>query len=86
MIHVPPTPSLSVCVSAGQAVSALAVDHSGSRLISGSHDYNVRLYDFNGMKRDLQPFRKMDVPCGDHQVKKPCLRSIPQRAAARVRQ
>ena len=36
-----------------KVVSALAVDHSGSRVLSGSHDYNVQMFDFDGMQRDL---------------------------------
>ena len=40
-------------------VSALAMEHTGSRLITGSHDYSVKIYDFNGMKRDMKPFREL---------------------------
>tara|TARA_B110000008_G_scaffold277482_1_gene318863 strand:- start:805 stop:2808 length:2004 start_codon:yes stop_codon:yes gene_type:complete len=36
-----------------------AVDRSGARMAAGSSDGVVRLYDFNGMKRDLQPFRSI---------------------------
>ncbi|RXH98169.1 hypothetical protein DVH24_010494 [Malus domestica] len=32
-----------------KVVSALAVDHTGSRVVSGSYDYSVRMYDFQGM-------------------------------------
>ena len=42
-----------------KVVSALALEHTGSRLLTGSHDYTVRMYDFNGMKRDLRPFREI---------------------------
>ena len=42
-----------------KVVSALALEHTGSRLLTGSHDYTVRMYDFNGMKRDLKPFREI---------------------------
>ena len=38
-------------------VSALALEHTGSRLLTGSHDNTVRIYDFNGMKRDMKAFR-----------------------------
>ncbi|CAD6340684.1 unnamed protein product [Miscanthus lutarioriparius] len=31
-----------------KVVSALAVDHTGSRVLSGSYDYTVRMYDFQG--------------------------------------
>jgi hypothetical protein len=40
-------------------VSALALEHTGSRLLTGSHDYAVKMYDFNGMKRDMRPFREI---------------------------
>jgi WD repeat-containing protein 70 len=40
-----------------KAVSCLDIDHSGSRMVTGSLDYTVRLYDFNGMKRDMKAFR-----------------------------
>ena len=42
-----------------KVVSALALEHTGSRLLTGSHDYTVRMYDFNGMKRDMRPFREI---------------------------
>jgi hypothetical protein len=38
-------------------VTCLDVDASGSRLISGSLDYTVRMFDFSGMKSDLRSFR-----------------------------
>ncbi|XP_072959988.1 uncharacterized protein [Typha angustifolia] len=51
-----------------KVVSALAVDHSGSRVISGSYDYTVRMYDFQGMNSKLQSFRQLE-PCEGHQVR-----------------
>ena len=38
-------------------VSALAVDPSGSRLVSGGFDYDVRYWDFQGMDQAREPFR-----------------------------
>lgn len=49
-------------------VSALAVDHSGSRVLSGSYDYTVRMYDFQGMTSKLQSFRQLE-PFEGHQVR-----------------
>lgn len=49
-------------------VSALAVDHSGSRVLSGSYDYTVRMYDFQGMNSRLQSFRQLE-PFEGHQVR-----------------
>lgn len=43
-----------------KAVVALDVDHSGSRVITGSMDYTVHVYDFNGMKSDLRHFRQIE--------------------------
>ncbi|KDP26452.1 hypothetical protein JCGZ_17610 [Jatropha curcas] len=51
-----------------KVVSALAVDHSGSRVLSGSYDYTVRMYDFQGMNSRLQSFRELE-PFEGHQVR-----------------
>lgn len=51
-----------------QVVSALAVDHTGSRVLSGSYDYSVRMYDFQGMNSRLQSFRQLE-PFEGHQVR-----------------
>jgi WD40 repeat protein len=40
-----------------RAVTCLDIEHSGNRLISGSMDYTLRIFDFNGMKADLRSFR-----------------------------
>jgi WD40 repeat protein len=45
------------CAPLTTGVTCLDIDHTGSRLVTGSMDYTVRLYDFNGMKRDLKAFR-----------------------------
>lgn len=56
---------------------ALSLSHPHSRprprtpSLARSFDYNVRLYDFNGMKRDLRPFRELEQPCGSHQARPP---------------
>ncbi|MBA0822337.1 hypothetical protein Goarm_019144, partial [Gossypium armourianum] len=49
-------------------VSALAIDHSGSRVLSGSFDYTVRMFDFQGMNSRLQSFRQLE-PFEGHQVR-----------------
>lgn len=51
-----------------KVVSALAVDHTGSRVLSGSYDYTVRMYDFQGMNARLQSFREFE-PCEGHQLR-----------------
>ncbi|EAZ16351.1 hypothetical protein OsJ_31813 [Oryza sativa Japonica Group] len=51
-----------------KVVSALAVDHTGSRVLSGSYDYTVCMYDFQGMNSKLQSFRQLE-PFEGHQVR-----------------
>ncbi|CAN6288038.1 unnamed protein product [Urochloa humidicola] len=51
-----------------KVVSALAIDHTGSRVLSGSYDYTVRMYDFQGMNSKLQSFRQLE-PFEGHQVR-----------------
>ncbi len=48
-------------------VCALDLDHSGSRLLSGSYDYTLRMFDFNGMKADLRAFRSLE-PSDGHPI------------------
>ncbi|KAI3742490.1 hypothetical protein L1987_60174 [Smallanthus sonchifolius] len=51
-----------------KVVSALAIDHSGSRVLSGSYDYTLRMYDFQGMNARLESFRQLE-PFEGHQVR-----------------
>ncbi|KAG8389140.1 hypothetical protein BUALT_Bualt02G0198200 [Buddleja alternifolia] len=51
-----------------KVVSALAVDQTGSRVLSGSYDYSVRMYDFQGMNARLQSFRQLE-PFEGHQIR-----------------
>ncbi|WAR23141.1 WDR70-like protein [Mya arenaria] len=39
-----------------EEVSALALDPSGARLVTGGNDYDVKLFDFAGMDSTLKPF------------------------------
>ncbi|KAI7863137.1 WD40-repeat-containing domain protein [Spinellus fusiger] len=50
-----------------RTVSALTLDPSGSRLITGSYDYEVKFWDFSGMDKSFRPFRTIE-PCAGHQV------------------
>lgn len=43
-----------------QAVTALAVDPPGARVITGGYDYDVKLWDFGGMQADFRPFRSFE--------------------------
>ena len=46
-------------------VSALALDPSGARLVTGGHDFIVKFWDFAGMDQSLQSFRQIK-PCERH--------------------
>nr|XP_023664416.1 WD repeat-containing protein 70 [Paramormyrops kingsleyae] len=52
----------------GKTVSALALDPSGARLVTGGYDYEVKFWDFAGMDASLQAFRSLQ-PCECHQIK-----------------
>ncbi|EGR27210.1 WD repeat protein [Ichthyophthirius multifiliis] len=49
-------------------VICLSIDQSGSRLASGSNDYFVRLWDFNGMNQNMNSF-SMSEPLEGHPIK-----------------
>ncbi|XP_067106527.1 WD repeat-containing protein 70 isoform X2 [Osmerus mordax] len=51
-----------------KVVSALALDPSGARLVTGGYDFDVRFWDFAGMDAALQAFRSLQ-PCECHQIK-----------------
>uniref|UniRef100_A0A146WBI5 WD repeat-containing protein 70 n=1 Tax=Fundulus heteroclitus TaxID=8078 RepID=A0A146WBI5_FUNHE len=51
-----------------RTVSALGLDPSGARLVTGGYDYDVRFWDFAGMDQALQAFRTLQ-PCECHQIK-----------------
>ncbi|PNW83794.1 hypothetical protein CHLRE_04g217750v5 [Chlamydomonas reinhardtii] len=50
-----------------KAVACLDVEHSGTRMVTGSYDYTVRIYDFHGMKSDMRSFRDIE-PSEGHPV------------------
>lgn len=43
-----------------KTISALAVDPSGTRVATGSHDYEVKLWDFGGMTQTFRPFKTFE--------------------------
>ncbi|XP_064604779.1 WD repeat-containing protein 70-like [Liolophura sinensis] len=51
-----------------KTVSALALDPSGARLVTGGFDYNVKFWDFAGMDSSFKSFRQLR-PCECHQIK-----------------
>ncbi|KAJ3285866.1 hypothetical protein HDU79_006976 [Rhizoclosmatium sp. JEL0117] len=52
-----------------RTVSALTLDPSGARLISGGRDCTVKLWDFHGMNENFRPFRSIDEPCGGNPIR-----------------
>lgn len=51
-----------------KVVSALALDVSGARIVSGSHDYDCKLWDFGGMDSRCKPFKSWE-PSGSYHVR-----------------
>uniref|UniRef100_A0A3Q3WIY2 WD repeat-containing protein 70 n=1 Tax=Mola mola TaxID=94237 RepID=A0A3Q3WIY2_MOLML len=51
-----------------KTVSALGLDPSGARLVTGGYDYDMRFWDFAGMDQAFQAFRSLQ-PCECHQIK-----------------
>lgn len=51
-----------------QTVSALSIDPAGARVVSGSYDYDCKLWDFGGMNANFKPFRSFECKPG-HQVR-----------------
>ncbi|KAJ3065303.1 hypothetical protein HDU98_011328 [Podochytrium sp. JEL0797] len=52
-----------------RTVSALSLDPSGARLVSGGRDCTVKLWDFHGMNENFRPFREIDEPCGGNPIR-----------------
>ncbi|KAJ3872123.1 hypothetical protein F5051DRAFT_445486 [Lentinula edodes] len=50
-----------------KVVSALALDPSGARIVSGSHDYDCKLWDFGGMDTRCKPFKSWE-PSGSYHI------------------
>jgi len=62
-----PISSEAILQPHARAVVAVDLDHSGSRLLTGSTDYTVKIFDFNGMKSDCRPFRSLE-PSDGHPI------------------
>ncbi|KAL1737794.1 WD40-repeat-containing domain protein [Schizophyllum fasciatum] len=50
-----------------KVISALTLDPSGARVLSGSHDYDCKLWDFGGMDLRCKPFKSWE-PAGTYYV------------------
>jgi WD40 repeat protein len=55
-----------------KVISALALDPSGARVVSGSHDYDCKLWDFGGMDMRCKPFKSWE-PAGTYYVRPTCV-------------
>eukprot|EP00468_Gymnochlora_sp_CCMP2014_P011488 CAMPEP_0167749212 /NCGR_PEP_ID=MMETSP0110_2-20121227/5274_1 /TAXON_ID=629695 /ORGANISM="Gymnochlora sp., Strain CCMP2014" /LENGTH=573 /DNA_ID=CAMNT_0007634325 /DNA_START=75 /DNA_END=1793 /DNA_ORIENTATION=- len=51
-----------------KTISAMALDPKGGRLLTGSYDYIIKMWDFAGMTSTLQSFREMEPEEG-HLIK-----------------
>uniref|UniRef100_A0A2I2Y8Q3 WD repeat-containing protein 70 n=1 Tax=Gorilla gorilla gorilla TaxID=9595 RepID=A0A2I2Y8Q3_GORGO len=51
-----------------KTVSALDLDASGARLVTGGYDYDVKFWDFAGMDASFKAFQSLQ-PCECHQIK-----------------
>ena len=51
-----------------KVISAIGLDPSGARLVSGSHDYDLKLWDFGGMDLRCKPFKSWE-PAGSYYVR-----------------
>lgn len=50
-----------------KVISALTLDPSGARILSGSHDYDCKLWDFGGMNASAKPFKTWE-PAGSYYI------------------
>jgi WD40 repeat protein len=50
-----------------KVITALALDPSGARIVTGSHDYDCKLWDFGGMDHRCKPFKSWE-PAGSYYV------------------
>ncbi|KAF7310708.1 Transcriptional factor [Mycena chlorophos] len=50
-----------------KVISALTLDPSGARVLSGSHDYDCKLWDFGGMDHRCKPFKTWE-PAGSYHI------------------
>ncbi|KAJ7597274.1 hypothetical protein C8J56DRAFT_882775 [Mycena floridula] len=50
-----------------KVVSALTLDPSGARIVSGSHDYDCKMWDFGGMDLRCKPFKSFE-PAGSYYI------------------
>ncbi|KZW01930.1 transcription factor [Exidia glandulosa HHB12029] len=50
-----------------KVLSAIAMEPSGARMVSGAHDYELKMWDFGGMDERAKPFKSWE-PAGSYYV------------------
>jgi WD40 repeat protein len=65
--RVPASQSVTLNAHEKKAVSALAIDRAGGRLLSGCYDYSVKFWNFAGMNSEMRSFRSV-TPADGYQV------------------
>jgi WD40 repeat protein len=60
-----PITNMAKLASGSKAISAMAIDPSGSRMITGDYAYDLKFYDFNGMDSTLRPFKDIEPSEGN---------------------
>jgi WD40 repeat protein len=68
IVHQFPITNVATLKGHKAAVSAVAIDPSGSRMITGSYDYSIKFWDFAGMNQSLQYFREREEVCGSYPI------------------
>ena len=48
-------------VGHNKAVSCLSIEPAGNRVVTGSYDYNIKIYDFGGMDSRHRPFQSIEA-------------------------
>eukprot|EP00802_Teleaulax_amphioxeia_P011950 Tamp_11988.p1 GENE.Tamp_11988~~Tamp_11988.p1 ORF type:complete len:524 (+),score=119.84 Tamp_11988:179-1750(+) len=51
----------AILKASGKAITAMSIDPSAARLLTGGHDCGIKMYDFNGMNQNLNHFRELAV-------------------------
>ncbi len=62
VLHIMRHQCVTMLLGAGheKLVTTLDVDRAGARALTGGEDYQLRMFDFGGMKRDMRAFRKLE--------------------------
>ncbi|KAJ9049157.1 hypothetical protein DSO57_1027608 [Entomophthora muscae] len=53
-------------LSHSKLISGLTIDRAGARLVSGSYDHTIKMWDFTGMDSGMRAFRSFEAEEGQH--------------------